>query len=617
MLVCTFAWAFAFTRIYSRPLTWSQPASGSIRTFRVRSNLKIDTSGGVYNQPIAYHAGAVFKPDQPFTMAFIAQQAGVVTQATFPFVLDTNVQSLSSNKVIVVSLATAADPSQSLGSGTLTGNFNAGSDPRGNSYTVTFDSPIIIQTGQEYLLNAEETTGQGFIQLMGPIELTVTNSGAQVYQSLPAPVQTITAGQPVSTIFAAFQDGSLSEIDIPHLVNQSAAPGMKTLKITVTSNDPGASSQVSTGTVTGEFPVGADGRGGAYTLKLDPPLAVTKQSLYVLTIGLDSGEGAIAIYGSAPALESSWDDALPQPVDGYSPYDYYNGIYQGDLNFEMYFDDNADKLKRFETTLDQADYLFISSNRQWATTVRVPERYPLTTAYYRALIGCPADKDIIWCYAEAQPGMFTGSLGYKLVAVFQSNPNIGPIQINDQFAEEAFTVYDHPKVLIFQKDPNYSAQAVRDILGAVDLSNVINVTPREAGSLPPPPKTLMLPPAQAAQQQAGGTWTELFNWDALVNQFQVAGVIIWYLTVALLGLFSYPLVRLAFPALRTGDIRWRVPAGYCYCPSSCGWQDRTAFPLPAWRLPSSYCSWRWWGDSWPSGRGRTFNRNGAVSPGIS
>ena len=66
------------------------------------------------------------------------------------------------------------------------------------------------------------------------------------------------------------------------------------------------------------------------------------------------------------------------------------------------------------------------------------------------LIGCPADKDVIWCYNVARPGMFEGRLGYKLVAVFESFPTIDipgvfHWEANDQFAEEAFTVYDHPE----------------------------------------------------------------------------------------------------------------------------------------------------------------------------
>jgi hypothetical protein len=56
----------------------------------------------------------------------------------------------------------------------------------------------------------------------------------------------------------------------------------------------------------------------------------------------------------------------------------------------MYWDDNPISYQRFLNTLNQADYIFISSNRQWGTTTRLPERYPLTTAYYRELLGCPA-----------------------------------------------------------------------------------------------------------------------------------------------------------------------------------------------------------------------------------
>ena len=139
-------------------------------------------------------------------------------------------------------------------------------------------------------------------------------------------------------------------------------------------------------------------------------------------------------------------------------------------------------------TLSQGDYIFMSSNRQWATVTRVPERYPLTTAYYRDLIGCPADKDVIWCYNVAKPGMFEGQLGYKLVAVFESFPTIDipgvfHWEANDQFAEEAFTVYDHPKVLIFQKQPDFSAAGVQKLLGAVDLSNVVHLTPRAGREL--------------------------------------------------------------------------------------------------------------------------------------
>ena len=207
----------------------------------------------------------------------------------------------------------------------------------------------------------------------------------------------------------------------------------------------------STGEVTGTFNAEDDVRGSDYTFDLSPSFHVVEGTEYYLQITLLEGEGSIAIYGSKQANESSWDDVLPIGLDGFNPYDYYMGVYRTELNFEMYWDDNEEKRERFINILDQADYLFISSNRQWGTTVRVPERYPLTTAYYRDLIGCPDGSDILWCYRVAEPDMFNGDLGFDLVKVFQSDPNIGNIRFNTQFAEEAFTVYDHPKVLIFKK----------------------------------------------------------------------------------------------------------------------------------------------------------------------
>ena len=57
-------------------------------------------------------------------------------------------------------------------------------------------------------------------------------------------------------------------------------------------------------------------------------------------------------------------------------YDPFGGIYRGDLNLQVYWDDNADKLARFQSVLDQTDYIFIPTNHQYAQITRIPERYP-------------------------------------------------------------------------------------------------------------------------------------------------------------------------------------------------------------------------------------------------
>ncbi len=144
--------------------------------------------------------------------------------------------------------------------------------------------------------------------------------------------------------------------------------------------------------------------------------------------------------------------------------------------------------------------------------------------------------------------MFAGQLGYDLVATFEVYPTLGPIVINDQAAEEAFTFYDHPKVLIFQKSADYDPDRVAAILGAVDLGAVVQLLPGQADDY----KDLMLSETDLAIQQAGGTWSELFNRHALLNRLPALGLVVWYLLILAVGLFAYPLVRAALPGLADG-----------------------------------------------------------------
>ena len=250
--------------------------------------------------------------------------------------------------------------------------------------------------------------------------------------------------------------------------------------------------------------------------------------------------------GSAVINETDYDFGLPFRV-GYDP---FGGLYRGDLNLQVYWDDDPAKLTRFMDSLNQGDYILIPTNHKYGQITRIPERYPLTTEYYRQLLGCPADEDIIHCYRVAEPGTYQGSLGYELTAVFTSYPTLGPLVINDQAAEEAFTFYDHPKVLVFKKSADYDPIKVQTILSAVDLTRVVRLTPRQANSYEY--KDLLLPPNSLAEQRAGGTWSELFSYDALQNRFPALGLVFWYVFIFVLGVATYPLARLALPGLGVG-----------------------------------------------------------------
>ncbi len=168
----------------------------------------------------------------------------------------------------------------------------------------------------------------------------------------------------------------------------------------------------------------------------------------------------------------------------------------------------------------------------------------MTTEYYRAL--------------------FSGKLGFELVADFNSFPRIGSFIFNDQempqdvlvrsektqgtpagidvpypTAEEAFSVYDHPRVLIFKKSASYSRQNAEVILGKFDLTRRVVQIPLKAASTP---HGLLLDDASLATQQANGTWSELFFPASLLNQSQVLVVLAWFLLIELFGLAAFPIL---------------------------------------------------------------------------
>lgn len=147
-----------------------------------------------------------------------------------------------------------------------------------------------------------------------------------------------------------------------------------------------------------------------------------------------------------------WDDCLPVSLPKQHPsFDI--------LQIEPYAKESPEKWATFFANLSQVDYLVISSNRLYASITSDPSYYPQTSTFYKYL--------------------FSGELGFQKVAEFTSRPYLAlpfinycltppfatygqiakPTQdckdrgltINDDYSDETFTVYDHPKVIIFKK----------------------------------------------------------------------------------------------------------------------------------------------------------------------
>ena len=103
--------------------------------------------------------------------------------------------------------------------------------------------------------------------------------------------------------------------------------------------------------------------------------------------------------------------------------------------------DNEDKWAKINNKLSRSKYLIISSNRLYIPLTKLKDCnkylscYPKTAKYYDDL--------------------FSEKRGFKKEAEFTSYPFIKlgkfKLEIKDDTADESFTVYDHPKVMIFKK----------------------------------------------------------------------------------------------------------------------------------------------------------------------
>jgi YYY domain-containing protein len=211
-----------------------------------------------------------------------------------------------------------------------------------------------------------------------------------------------------------------------------------------------------------------------------------------------------------------WDDGLPLNLPGLPPSNVYKSV-----TLKPYVQDSPQKVEELVAGLDQIDYVIESSNRLYDSIPRIPARYPSTTRYYQYL--------------------FDGTLGFERVAEFHNYPRLFGIDIPDQWAEEAFHVYDHPKVTIWKKTPAYSHEKAIGLLNPNKASGAVSVIPSDSGT-----NALRLTPEDARTQQQGGTWDDVFSSSGVAVEYPA---LLWFLALEAAALAVAPLAMLLFRRL--------------------------------------------------------------------
>ena len=271
----------------------------------------------------------------------------------------------------------------------------------------------------------------------------------------------------------------------------------------------------------------------------------------LLVLGLAALVGATAFYGvayasayrqphtavsasewindHAPAgaviLKEHWEESLPN-LDRYEV-----------RELPMYERDDPRKLERVSGELANAELLVFYSNRLYGTIPRLPERYPFSSEYYRLL--------------------FSGELGYELVHVETRYPRLAgvsfvhdtlgrpglpdpdlpvlrdlPIRLG--FADESFSVYDHPVVLVLRNmdrsDGGVISRRIEDAAAASEAS-IARHGP-------------VLTASEAEAQRSSGTWTQIMRPGILADRWPA---IAWLILIEGIALLTLPI---AFVVLR-------------------------------------------------------------------
>ncbi|NPV07415.1 MAG: phospholipid carrier-dependent glycosyltransferase, partial [Anaerolineae bacterium] len=216
------------------------------------------------------------------------------------------------------------------------------------------------------------------------------------------------------------------------------------------------------------------------------------------------------IYRNVPPgsviTKEEWDDLIPygMTVDG-KPL-WAEGQYEV-LSFPLQEPDDAAKVDMLVDRLLRADYIVVSSNRFYGWLPRLRDRFPISNRYYELL--------------------FEGRLGFGLIREFTSYPSLGPFTFVDDRADESFTVYDHPKVMVFGRTATLTEGELRSLFQPY-LTQAASERRDEALLLPVPVDRY---PSVAD-----------FGWNAWADD-GLAAAAWWWLVASAVGLAAWPLTH--------------------------------------------------------------------------
>lgn len=558
----TMVWALAYMSIYLQPQTRVEAAYWIADHIPATVNV-MDASGNVTPMNIyqvhPFQMHSRFNQRLPFANQTFEGEPFTLSQ---PIQLDEVWLKLTTPVDLSVSMSLYQVTDTNVGSGyeirILTGFTSRTDEVR---WTLTGEEALSLPVGTyRWNINLNWLGSAPLIHFIGGMEWREQGSGEKVTTAIPLrnfyrPVQYAYLDPKYKLNFLNYDPRTITRLYIPHVIGEpdtltlaiDGTPFLATVEEIVPNNSvlgPGAWFRF-------EAPVQLPS-----TARRDPRTLITPE------IALHSTT-PIFITGSAIATEGSWDFATPSDIcwrpqrapvgsldfESCRSYGGYNAGWYVELPLEM-----VEKAEMFQylyrlDILLKADYLTISTNRMYDGLIRNQKYYAYTQAYYDALFASDLNYEEIT--------RFNRFPRFGLTFPDQALPDEGlPDWMNELEAEEAFTVYDHPTIYVFE-NRRFTADSLPIYFEYVDPRNRIELAAVE----PPRFKFAHSPASDNALWQITALWTLAF---------------------LAIGWLSFPLMYRLFPNLPLrgfGFGRSVAWLGLAFVP----WWLTAAFDLPFWR----------------------------------
>lgn len=231
-----------------------------------------------------------------------------------------------------------------------------------------------------------------------------------------------------------------------------------------------------------------------------------------------------------------WDDSLPYNLPGRSAGDYRI------MGLSMYHPDSLEKVRELVygapgtegEGLAGADYVAVTSNRVRDSVPKLEREYPATIRYYELLE--------------------TGELGFDRVQTFEVRPSFLGISVDTTPAEEAFSVYDHPEVRLYEKRDDFDSDVAFALLAEAYPDRAVNLLPKQGLT-----NGLQFTPEKAEVQQSGGTFSEIFDGSSWGSS---PAWLWWFVLLQVAALSTVPWMTWLFRALPDRGYGFSKLAGF-------------------------------------------------------